>query len=128
MQLDWMLHPLTIYAFVGIGLAGLLVLFVSAKRQVQRVKREAEAARALLESEIRNLASGMESLRDSVENAPPPPAPTVTPGMNLTRRSQALRMSRRGEPLASIAAALQTPRNEIELMLKVSGLLETPPA
>jgi hypothetical protein len=45
--------------------------------------------------------------------------------LNLTKRAQALRMYRRGETVASIAAALQTPSTEIELLLKVDRLLES---
>ena len=40
--------------------------------------------------------------------------------LNLTRRAQAMRMQRRGESAATIAAALRVPRNEIELLLKIS--------
>jgi hypothetical protein len=125
MQPGWILHPFTIYAFVGLGLIASLVLFVSAKMETQVVRREAEAARTRLEAEIESLVKGLEGLREAVQNAVPVPVATG-PGLNLTRRAQALRMSRRGEPAASIAAALQMPRNEIELMLKVNGLLDAP--
>jgi hypothetical protein len=39
--------------------------------------------------------------------------------INLNKRSQALRMYRRGEPSERIATALQMSRNEVELILKV---------
>jgi len=46
-------------------------------------------------------------------------------GLNLTKRAQALRMHRRGESVSTIAAALQSPRNEIELLLKVDAYLSS---
>ena len=45
--------------------------------------------------------------------------------LNLNKRAQVLRMHRRGESLATISAALQSPRNEIELLVKVHGYLNS---
>ncbi len=47
-----------------------------------------------------------------------PPAPPQS-GLNLNKRTQAIRMSRRGEQPDKIAAALSLPQREIELLLKV---------
>jgi len=46
-------------------------------------------------------------------------APSARPGMNLSRRVQALRLLRRGEDLGHIAAALGVPRNEVELVVRI---------
>jgi len=47
-------------------------------------------------------------------------------GMNLTRRSQALRMHRLGQSPENIAAALGISRREVDLLLKVhQAVLET---
>ena len=43
------------------------------------------------------------------------------PALNLTSRSQALRMHRHGEPPERIAAALDVPRQEVDLLLKVKA-------
>jgi hypothetical protein len=56
--------------------------------------------------------------------ATPTARPSLRPSLNLTRRTQALRMRRRGESVESIAAALAAPRNEIELLLKVYEIVE----
>jgi hypothetical protein len=45
--------------------------------------------------------------------------------LNLTKRAQALRMHRRGESVPTIAAALQSPHNEIDLLLKVHSYLNS---
>jgi hypothetical protein len=45
------------------------------------------------------------------------------PGLNLSTRSQALRMHRRGNPPERIAAALQVPLQEVDLLLKVQRII-----
>jgi hypothetical protein len=47
--------------------------------------------------------------------------------LNPTKRAQAPRMHRRGETPAGIAAALEAPSNEVELLLKLTGILESRP-
>ena len=49
-----------------------------------------------------------------------PPAPPKS-GLNLNKRSQVIRMSRRGEQAEKIAASLNLPQREVELLLKVYG-------
>ncbi len=43
--------------------------------------------------------------------------------LNLNKRTQVLRMSRRGERTENIAASLSLPRREVELLLKIHGLV-----
>ena len=78
---------------------------------------------------------GLQSLRDTVEAlaarihdlqkhplvAPLPGMPK--PGLNLNKRSHALRMHRRGEGAEQIAAALELPRQEVDLLLKVHRIV-----
>ena len=47
----------------------------------------------------------------------------LKPGLNLSKRSQALRMHRRGEAPAQIAAALNIPSQEVELLIKVQRIV-----
>jgi hypothetical protein len=79
--------------------------------------------------------AGLQALRDTVEAlaaqihdlqkhpfvAPLPGLPK--PGLNLNKRSQALRMHRRGEGPEQIAAALELPRQEVDLLLKVHRIV-----
>ena len=65
-------------------------------------------------------------LRDSEDRAgvlvaPEPPRS----GLNLTKRSQVIRMSRRGERAENIAASLSLPRGEVDLLLKINALVVT---
>jgi hypothetical protein len=48
------------------------------------------------------------------------PAPPKS-GLNLNKRTQVIRMSRRGDQAETIAASLNLPRREVELLLKVHG-------
>jgi hypothetical protein len=80
-------------------------------------------------------AAGLQSVRDSLEALAaqlhdlqnhPPVAPTPglpRPGLNLSKRSHALRMHRHGEGAEQIAAALDLPRQEVELLLKVHRIV-----
>ena len=68
----------------------------------------------LLEQEVREICR-------HVPAAPGPPPARV--GLNLEKRSQALRMHRRGEGSAGIAAALDLPLQEVELLIKVHRIV-----
>jgi hypothetical protein len=54
-----------------------------------------------------------------------PPTPPRS-GLNLSKRSQALQMFRRGETPQEISATLSIPRNEVELLVKVHELTLEP--
>jgi DNA-binding NarL/FixJ family response regulator len=45
--------------------------------------------------------------------------PIPLSGMNLNKRTQAVRLLRRGEDVGHIAAALGVPRGEVELLVRV---------
>jgi hypothetical protein len=79
--------------------------------------------------------AGLQAIRDSVEAlaaqlhdlqnhpsvAPSPGLPK--PGFNLSKRSHALRLHRRGEGAEQIAAELELPRQEVDLLLKVHRIV-----
>ena len=74
------------------------------------------------------LRAGLEALGAQVRDlqAHPPvvgAAGIPKAGFNLSKRSQALRLHRRGESPAQIAAALDLPRQEVELLLKVHSIV-----
>lgn len=123
--MDWITHPLTFYLLLASGLLLSLYLFIS-------VKKENSALRRQLTDERKQITDAMEQFRTSLsrlesaleESAEPPRVPALPPpasstSMNINKRGQALRMHRRGETPEQIAAALQMPRSEVELLLKV---------
>ena len=120
MRLDWILSPIAPYAFLALALAGCLALILSLKRQIALVRRSVAESRDSAAASAATLAAELAALRQDAESAEA--AFSTGQELNLTRRAQALRMQRRGESPATIAAALRLPRNEIDLLLKIQKL------
>jgi hypothetical protein len=126
----WVLqNPIVFYALMALGLGSCLTLFVTLKREIRAGRRRQEA----FDAAIGQLSAEIGELREKVlENearaavlvAPTPPRS----GVNLSTRSQVLRMFRRGAANQQIAAALGVPEKEVELLLKVQRMvLDAPP-
>jgi hypothetical protein len=123
MHPDWLLHPLTHYGFLGFGMALCVYLCFVVERNAhaasERLKRKNLHLEGLI-VDLRNQINGLRSAVEHSEQSAAPPAVAFAPsGMNLTKRSQVLRMYRRGEQPESIAAALHLPRTEVDLLLKL---------
>lgn len=124
----WIGEPLTFYALLGAGLLMCLTLFVSLKRENTRLRFVLEKDRRLTVGRMEEFRSSMLKLQSALEQAhaevrlhaeAQPSNPAEPQSVNLSKRSLALRMYRRGESTEQIAAALGVPRNEVELLLKV---------
>ena len=74
-----------------------------------------------LRTTVEALAAQIHDLQNHPNVAPLPGLPK--PGLNLSKRSHALRMHRRGEGAEQIAAALELPRQEVDLLLKVHRIV-----
>src|SRR3954465_527831 len=79
-------------------------------------------------SAIESLRQQLQALQKQAQDArqyPPLAAipPTPRSGMNLDKRSQALRLHRRGEAPPQIAAMLELPLQEVELLIKVHRIV-----
>ena len=102
------------YSVLALGLGASLCLFLSLKRELhlQRQKhcREIDEIRSRLKSAAE---------QEPVQIISPPAARS---GFNLSRRVQAMRLSRRGESVEHIAAALGVPDREVELLLRVQQM------
>lgn len=121
--LDWR-TTVPIAALAGLALAMVALSFLilaRAKAVVRRAEGRCEEAsrkwEALLENCRRELAARQEDLDRQAADHALQTSPRA--GINLSRRSQALRMHRKGEHPAQIAAALQIPQQEVELLVKV---------
>lgn len=123
MALDWILSPLAIYGAMALTLVSCLILFFSFKFEVRQVRRSGEASKETLASQVREMESSVGSLQEKLTDIAGRPTPG-SPAMNLNRRVQVLRMHRRGESLETIAAALNTPRNEVDLLIRVHKMTE----
>ena len=111
------------------GLAGVLALFWTLKRENAALNRrlrldreQTVAAVELLRAAISRVETDLAISRDdTLQFAPPAPSLPAGLSMNLSKRTQALRMHRRGEPLEQIASVLGIPRREVELLIKVQN-------
>ena len=109
------------YILIAAGLLSTLALFATLKREIlsyaNRDKRRLENMMARL----------IEAERVPEPAATAEPAFALVPapmhgGLNLSKRVHAMRMLRRGEDVAHIAAALGVPRREVELMIRVQSI------
>lgn len=116
------------FVLVSAGIAVCVQIFLSLKAEMQllsrRMKKQQEQCDAIQTGLTSELANVHIRLRDAEERAGVlvPPAPPRS-GFNLSKRSQALRMSRIGEKPENIAAALSLPRKEVELLLKIQKIV-----
>jgi hypothetical protein len=126
MPVAWIASPLTPCALVAAGLGLALYLFCTLKIEIRaggRRRRGPPPAPPEM-AELRRRLDEMEARwRESESRAAPAEPPAVRPGMNLNRRSQALRLYRRGETPGEIARLLAMPGGEVRLLLKVHRLL-----
>ena len=125
MDLHWISTPATQWGVLVLALLASLVLFISVKREIAIHSQTAREAAELARNDVNSLAREVGELKKDMRAVEPaPPAPNRGDSINLTRRSQALRMHARGESVPSIAAALRTPQNEIRLLVKLNDTLK----
>lgn len=107
-----MIHLLIPYALLALGMAGNMALFLSLKREIQAGVRE-------------NRKRMTEMTTQLAEREPQTVFVPATPrsGLNLNKRIQALRMVRRNIDISHIAAAIGVPRKEVELLIRVQGIV-----
>ena len=99
-----------------------LALFFSVKREI----RESELRRNRAEKESAEALAALAQRVAELEQVPAEPViagPNLTPGMNMTKRTQALRRMRQGEGPEQVAAALNLPLKEVKLLAKVNYIL-----
>ncbi len=114
--------------FVLAGLAATLAGLFCMQRMMRAAAGRAETYRAECAAAVEAARKDIEACsRQLLEMRMGPPAMAVPgfprPGLNLTNRSQALRMSRRGETPEQVAAALGVPLQEVDLLLKVHRIV-----
>jgi hypothetical protein len=115
----------------GFSLAAVAVsLFTTFRAHTLVTVTEGRAQAGVEESEaaIRSLRAALDGLSEDIKEIRQQPQLAMTPaipkpGLNLSKRSQALRMHRRGDSPQVIAASLQVPQQEVDLLLKVHRIL-----
>lgn len=121
MRFDWLLGPLVPYILLVLGSLACLGICISTSIRMRRERRAMTRSQEFLGETVSALSAAVGEIRRENREPDIPPAPVLLAGLNLTKRTQALRMHRRGEAVSTIAAALESPRNEIELLLKLHG-------
>jgi hypothetical protein len=127
-MLDRYLIPLAPFVLIGINSVLCLFFFLCLEHEMRVMKLRLRRRQSAQESATHDLKAQVAELsarvldteeRTGVLVAPIPPKS----GLNLNKRSQVIRMSRRGEQAEAIAASLNLPQREVELLLKVYGRL-----
>jgi hypothetical protein len=118
--------PLAPFALIGIHSLLCLFLFLCLEHEARilrlrsnRRQTAQEAATAALRTQVAELSTRVIEAEGRAGVLVPPSPPKS--GLNLNKRTQVIRMSRRGEHPDKIAASLNLPRREVELLLKVHG-------
>src|SRR5579864_2216426 len=106
------------YAMLASGCVICLCVFLSLKSEIRKL-------RARLSN--RDVKTALEDMSTRLQEAEERAGMLVAPaplrsGLNLNKRTQVIRMSRRGERTESIAASLSLPRRQVELLLKVHSM------
>lgn len=120
------LIPLAPFLLIGILSVVCVFLFLCLDHEMRLMNARWKRRWNAQESATREMNAQMAELnmrmldaeeRAGVLVAPQPPKS----GLNLNKRTQVIRMSRRGEQAEKIADMLNLPRREVELLLKVHG-------
>lgn len=124
--------PLALLCGLSLASAALsLVALVRARFMAGAAERRARAQTGQLDETVQAVQRTLESLSEEVRTlrlysaAASPDGGTSKPGLNLSKRSQALRMHRRGDPPDQIASTLAVSRQEVDLLLKVHRIVMT---
>jgi hypothetical protein len=113
-----MIQSILQYVLLALGLVASLSLFLSLKHEIQANTRKHR-------QKIEEMIARLDEAAKAAELAAPPMEVFVRaprPGFNLNQRAQALRLLRRGEEVAHVAAALGVPRREVELLVRVQRM------
>src|SRR5579863_6864126 len=106
------------YAFEAAVAIVLLLVFLALKRELHELRSRVTRLDFTLRLDAMNTRLREAEERASVPGVPVPARRSV----NLSKRGQVIRLSRRGEQVDTIATTLGLPRREVELLLKVHAV------
>lgn len=113
-------------ALMILGFGWCCLALVRLHRLVRAERAGAQTARTEQEASLSALRQAVEGLAAQWREVHAPqqaPQAAVRNGLNLSKRSQALRLHRRGEPPERIAEQLAIPLQEVELLLKIHEIV-----
>jgi DNA-binding NarL/FixJ family response regulator len=117
------LYPAALLVGLALAAVGMsLFLLLRARSLLRAADTVIRSKDAAVGASMAELQARLEALAREVrelERQPDFAGNNTRAGMNITRRTQILRLHRRGESAESIAAALGLRRHEVELLVKV---------
>jgi hypothetical protein len=119
--------PLAPYLLIALNSILCLFFFLCLENEIRILKRRVAGPGKIqdsaqdLKAKLQELSLRIHDAEERLGIAVLPPTPKAS--LNLNKRTQVIRMSRRGEPEENIAASLSIPRKEVELLLKVHRLV-----
>jgi TolA-binding protein len=128
-----LMNPLILSSAILCGLAlaavatslfavfGSKAMIRSANDRVRDAQTQFEEGIQAMRQTVEGLAAQVQDVQQQSRAMVAPGLPK--PGLNLTKRSQALRMHRRGDSPAQIAATLEIPLQEVDLLIKVHRIV-----
>ena len=132
MTLHWILEPLAMYAALAASSAAALYLFITAKADLRRQEVRHEGQVRDLRLSLDALQARLAGLEADAEFEARSRADVSAPalrGVNVQKRSEALRMCRRGASPEVIMSRLGISQAEAALLMKVHSVLaDEPPA
>jgi DNA-binding NarL/FixJ family response regulator len=125
---EWMILAALIVALVLCALGVSVYALLHAHRASAQSAAVADAAREECSAAVEAVRSKFEGMAAELQAASRRPAIEPLPGipkssMNLSRRSQALRLRRNGESPHRIAETLEMARQEVDLLIKVHDIV-----
>jgi len=130
-NMEFLLQPLVCYILLASGFGLCLYLFVTLKAEIRGLLRRCQEERQQVQG-LENALGGTRAAVQALETdlreverqtgmlVAPPPARS---GLNLSKRTQVLRMHRAGHDSAGIASSLALPRSEVDLLIKVHRIV-----
>ena len=120
------------YSLLVLTTAACTYLFLSLKRELRVIETRSLRRGENLRAQFRELKDELETVRAAMEvmEQKSDPSATVARTLGATVRMQAVRMIKHGEGPEQIATALNLPRTEVDLLIKVQKLMsdqEPPP-
>jgi hypothetical protein len=113
---------------IAISLGTLLYVILRFQKLMQVIAKQEPPEESNLPSivaglkwELTSLAERLSSLES--ESREMPGSVSIRPGMNLNKRTQALRQYRLGQASPDIAKSLDMPRAEVDLLIKVHRIV-----
>ena len=128
---QFLIHPLLHYVLTAAGLGLCLYLFATLKVELRAAQpgRIADQQRIeALENALAEARLALQQVENNLRDVEQqtgmmvPPAPSRS-GLNLSKRTQVLRLHRAGENVSGIATSLGLPRGEVELLIKVQSMM-----